>query len=163
MAERDSLNAAILAPDAAPGTPEFDLLHQGSGEGDDGEGGTEMHRDPPRHGTDPPMSMRSSRRCANGSPRCTIGNPELDSVRMGPLVGLDQRRDVLAHVAKLRTEAELVSGDPDHFAVEGADAARGAFVPPLLLHCADPAAAISVHEIEAFGPVCHRHGLRRAG
>ena len=26
IAERDSLNAAILAPDAGPGTPEFDLF-----------------------------------------------------------------------------------------------------------------------------------------
>jgi oxepin-CoA hydrolase/3-oxo-5,6-dehydrosuberyl-CoA semialdehyde dehydrogenase len=26
VAERDSLNAAILGPDAAPGTPEFDLF-----------------------------------------------------------------------------------------------------------------------------------------
>jgi oxepin-CoA hydrolase/3-oxo-5,6-dehydrosuberyl-CoA semialdehyde dehydrogenase len=26
VAERDSLNAAILAPDSGPGTPEFDLF-----------------------------------------------------------------------------------------------------------------------------------------
>ncbi|MFK9832811.1 aldehyde dehydrogenase family protein, partial [Escherichia coli] len=77
-----------------------------------------------------------------------------DNVRMGPLVGLAQRNDVLAHVAKLRTEAELVAGDPDNFALVDADAKRGAFVPPLLLHCAKPLAATAVHEIEAFGPVC---------
>jgi oxepin-CoA hydrolase/3-oxo-5,6-dehydrosuberyl-CoA semialdehyde dehydrogenase len=72
---------------------------------------------------------------------------------MGPVVGLDQRRDVLAHVATLRGEAELVAGNPDHFVVEGADPVRGAFVPPLLLHCADPVKATQVHAVEAFGPV----------
>ena len=50
---------------------------------------------------------------------------------MGPLVGLGQRRDVLAQVAKLRSEADIVVGDPDNFAVEGADRERGAFIPPI--------------------------------
>lgn len=82
-----------------------------------------------------------------------VGNPELETVRMGPVVGLDQRRDVLSHIAKLKTEAQIVAGDPDNFQVEGADKTRGAFIPPLLLHCADPKGAKNVHEIEAFGPV----------
>jgi oxepin-CoA hydrolase/3-oxo-5,6-dehydrosuberyl-CoA semialdehyde dehydrogenase len=82
-----------------------------------------------------------------------VGNPELDTVRMGPVVGQSQRRDVLAHVERLRQEAELVAGDPDNFAVEGADKVRGAFIPPLLLHCADPLRANAVHAVEAFGPV----------
>jgi hypothetical protein len=29
-----------------------------------------------------------------------------------------------------------VAGDPDNFDIEGADVVRGAFVPPILLHCA---------------------------
>ncbi|QND72670.1 phenylacetic acid degradation bifunctional protein PaaZ [Tardiphaga robiniae] len=153
VAERDSLNAAILAPDAAPGTPEFDLFIKEVAKEMTVKAGqkcTAIRRAmaPSAHVDAVIAALRE--RLA----KITIGNPELESVRMGPLVGLDQRRDVLAHVAKLRTEAELVSGDPDHFSVEGADAARGAFVPPLLLHCANPAAAINVHEIEAFGPVC---------
>jgi len=153
IAERDSLNAAILAPDAAPGTPEFDLFVK------------EIVKE---------MTVKAGQKCTairramvpaghvdavitalrERLGRIVIGNPELDNVRMGSLVGLAQRRDVLAHVAKLRGEAELVSGDPDNFTVEGADATRGAFVPPLLLHCATPRKAASVHEIEAFGPVC---------
>jgi oxepin-CoA hydrolase/3-oxo-5,6-dehydrosuberyl-CoA semialdehyde dehydrogenase len=44
-------------------------------------------------------------------------------------------------------------GDPDNFSVEGADVARGAFLPPMLLHCADPIRATQVHSVEAFGPV----------
>ncbi|UFS76464.1 phenylacetic acid degradation bifunctional protein PaaZ [Tardiphaga sp. 37S4] len=153
VAERDSLNAAILAPDAGPGTPEFDLFVKEVAKEITVKAGqkcTAIRRAmAPSAQVDAVIAALRERLA-----KITIGNPELESVRMGPLVGLDQRRDVLAHVAKLRSEAELVSGDPDHFSVEGADAARGAFVPPLLLHCANPAAAVNVHEIEAFGPVC---------
>ncbi|HYK24991.1 MAG TPA: aldehyde dehydrogenase family protein, partial [Steroidobacteraceae bacterium] len=38
--------------------------------------------------------------------------------------------------------------------LEGADADRGAFVPPTLLSCRDPDAARAIHSVEAFGPVC---------
>jgi len=153
VAERDSLNAAILAPDAAPGTPEFDLFIKEVAKEMTVKAGqkcTAIRRAiAPSSHVDAVISALRERLA-----KVTIGNPELENVRMGSLVGLDQRRDVLANVAKLRAEAELVSGDPDNFAVEGADAKRGAFVPPLLLHCPDPARAVSVHEIEAFGPVC---------
>lgn len=152
VAERDSLNAAILAPDATPGAPEFDLFVK------------EVVKE---------MTVKTGQKCTairramapsahvqavidalrERLGKVVIGNPELENVRMGPVVGLDQRRDVLAHVAKLRSEAEVVAGDPDNFSVEGADVARGAFIPPMLLHCADPARATQVHSIEAFGPV----------
>ncbi len=153
IAERDSLNAAILAPDAEPGSPEFDLFIK------------EVAKE---------MTVKAGQKCTairralapsaqldavitalrDRLAKVVIGNPESDKVRMGPLVGLGQRSDVLAHVTKLRTEAELVAGDPDNFPLVDADARRGAFVPPLLLHCAKPVAATAVHEIEAFGPVC---------
>jgi oxepin-CoA hydrolase/3-oxo-5,6-dehydrosuberyl-CoA semialdehyde dehydrogenase len=54
----------------------------------------------------------------------------------------------------LRREADLVVGDAAKFALEGADADRGAFVPPLLLWCRDAKKASAVHSVEAFGPVC---------
>lgn len=72
---------------------------------------------------------------------------------MGPLASIDQQGEVLQRVAELRCEAELVSGNPDDFSVMGADRARGAFVPPLLLLCNAPTRARAVHEVEAFGPV----------
>jgi oxepin-CoA hydrolase/3-oxo-5,6-dehydrosuberyl-CoA semialdehyde dehydrogenase len=153
IAERDSLNAAILAPDAAPGTPEFDLFVKEVAKEmtvKTGQKCTAIRRAfaPAAH-VDAVIAALHERLS-----KITIGDPALESVRMGPVVGLDQRRDVLDHVARLRKEAELVAGDPDNFAVEGADAARGAFIPPLLLHCADPVGASAVHEVEAFGPVC---------
>ena len=48
--EADSVNAALLAPGVAAATPGLRSLHQGSRARDDGEGRTEMHRDPPRAG-----------------------------------------------------------------------------------------------------------------
>ncbi len=53
----------------------------------------------------------------------------------------------------MRREADLVAGDPAKFEITGADPARGAFVPPLLLLCRDPRAAKAIHAVEAFGPV----------
>jgi oxepin-CoA hydrolase / 3-oxo-5,6-dehydrosuberyl-CoA semialdehyde dehydrogenase len=68
-------------------------------------------------------------------------------------VSLEQRREVLARVAEIGREAELVAGDPDTCAPAGADRERGAFVPPLLLLCREPAKTRAVHTVEAFGPV----------
>jgi oxepin-CoA hydrolase/3-oxo-5,6-dehydrosuberyl-CoA semialdehyde dehydrogenase len=72
---------------------------------------------------------------------------------MGPLVSQEQRTQVLAQVAELRAEADLVAGNLDRFELKGADRARGAFVPPLLLLSRDPPTARAVHDVEAFGPV----------
>ncbi|WP_225714126.1 phenylacetic acid degradation bifunctional protein PaaZ [Bradyrhizobium semiaridum] len=152
IAERDSLNAAILAPDAVPGSPEFDLFIKEVAKEMTVKAGqkcTAIRRAlAPAAQVDAVITALRER-----LGKVAVGNPESDKVRMGPLVGLGQRSDVLAHVAKLRSEAELVAGDPDNFALVDADARRGAFVPPLLLHCAKPMAATAVHEIEAFGPV----------
>jgi oxepin-CoA hydrolase/3-oxo-5,6-dehydrosuberyl-CoA semialdehyde dehydrogenase len=49
IAERDSLNASILGPDAAPGTPEFDLFVKEIAREMTVKGRAEMHRHPPRH------------------------------------------------------------------------------------------------------------------
>ena len=152
IAERDSLNAAILAADAAPGTPEFDLFVKEVAKEMTVKAGqkcTAIRRAlAPRGHLDAVIGALRERLA-----KVKVGNPELESVRMGPLVGTEQRRDVLDHVAKLRTEAEIVCGDPVDFTVEGADKTRGAFIPPLLLYCADPLRATNVHSIEAFGPV----------
>jgi oxepin-CoA hydrolase/3-oxo-5,6-dehydrosuberyl-CoA semialdehyde dehydrogenase len=153
IAERDSLNAAILAPDAKPGTPEFDLFVKEVAKEMTVKAGqkcTAIRRALAPSGHVDAVIEALRERLA----KVQIGNPELETVRMGPVVGLDQRRDVLSHVEKLKTEAQIVVGDPDNFHIEGADRVRGAFLPPLLLHCADPEKAKSVHEIEAFGPVC---------
>ena len=152
VAERDSLNAAILAPDSGPGTPEFDLFIKEVAKEMTVKAGqkcTAIRRVlTPTAYVEPVIDALRER-----LEKVVIGNPEQDNVRMGPVVGLDQRRDVLNHVKALRTEAQLVAGDPDNFDIEGADVVRGAFVPPILLHCANPIQATKVHSVEAFGPV----------
>jgi oxepin-CoA hydrolase/3-oxo-5,6-dehydrosuberyl-CoA semialdehyde dehydrogenase len=152
IAETDSLNSSILALDAAPGTPEFDLYVK------------EVVRE---------MTVKAGQKCtairkalvpaaAAGDvvaalqaalQKIVVGDPRLEGVRMGPLVSQEQRSDVLVRVAELRREADLVAGDLEQFEVKGADRAHGAFVPPLLLLSRDPPAARAIHSVEAFGPV----------
>jgi oxepin-CoA hydrolase/3-oxo-5,6-dehydrosuberyl-CoA semialdehyde dehydrogenase len=152
VAETDSLNSSILALDAAPGTPEFDLFVK------------EVVRE---------MTVKAGQKCTAirkalvpaklagdvvdalqaALAKIVVGDPRDPGVRMGPLVSQDQRTQVLAQVGELRAEADLVAGNPDRFELKGADRARGAFVPPLLLLSRDPPTARAVHEVEAFGPV----------
>jgi oxepin-CoA hydrolase/3-oxo-5,6-dehydrosuberyl-CoA semialdehyde dehydrogenase len=152
IAETDSLNSSILGPDAGPGTPEFDLFIR------------EVTRE---------MTVKAGQKCTAirkalvpvamtgevvsaleaALAKTVVGDPRVEGVRMGPLASIAQREEVLARVAELRAESELVAGDPARFEVSGADRDRGAFVPPLLLLCRDAGTARVVHSVEAFGPV----------
>jgi len=152
VAETDSLNSCILAPDAAAGSAEFDLFIR------------EVARE---------MTVKAGQKCtairkalvpavlleqAAGALRAAVekvvvGDPRAAGVRMGPLVSLAQRTDVLARIAELRGESEVITGGTDGFEVRGADAERGAFVAPWVLLSRAPHAAKAVHEVEAFGPV----------
>jgi oxepin-CoA hydrolase/3-oxo-5,6-dehydrosuberyl-CoA semialdehyde dehydrogenase len=152
IAERDSLNACVLGPDAVPGTPEFELFV------------TEVVREMTakagqkctaiRRALAPRESyLAAARAIADRLGEITIGDPRLDGVRMGPLVSLAQRDDVRARVGQLREEATLFFGDPYHCDVTGADDRRGAFLSPLLLGSERPLSATKIHSLEAFGPV----------
>ena len=151
-AEADSLNASILGPDAKPGSEEFDLYIR------------EVVRE---------TTIKAGQRCTairralvpaeyiepaidairQALTKITVGNPEEESVRMGALVSLDQREEVRRAVTAIAQAGEIVIGDPDDFEVVGADAQRGAFLPPLVL-LAEDAKSEQPHTIEAFGPVC---------
>ncbi|WP_394836323.1 phenylacetic acid degradation bifunctional protein PaaZ [Pendulispora rubella] len=152
IAERDSLNAAVLGPDAAFGTPEFDLFVK------------EVVRE---------MTVKAGQKCTAIRrilvPRAlegaaldalqtqlstvTLGDPRLDGVHMGPLVGLTQRDAVRKRIAEIAREAEVVYGDPEKADVLGGDIRVGAFMGPVLLRCGRPREARHVHATEAFGPV----------
>ena len=141
VAEQDSLNASILGPDAAPGTPEFDLFV------------TEVVTE---------MTVKAGQKCT-AIRRAMAPADHLDvlqsaiaaklseaSATMGALVSTSQRDDVRSQIDKLTAAgARIVSGDPD--AVVGDQA--GAFMQPILLRADDPWAANAVHDVEAFGPV----------
>lgn len=152
IAERDSLNAAILGPDARPGTPEFDIFIR------------EVARE---------MTVKAGQKCTairrilvpadaidavsaalvEKLSRVVVGDPRVEGVTMGPLVGLGQRDDVRQRIEALRAEADLVLGEIDNTAVKGADADKGGYLPPILLRVTEAASATAVHSLEAFGPV----------
>lgn len=147
VAERDSLNAAVLGPDAVPGTPEFDLFVR--------EVVREMTAKAGQKCTAirrilVPRALESDVIAALGQKLTglVLGDPRQEATRMGPLVSLAQRDDVRARIAELATEAEVVAGDPANDGASG-----GAFLAPVLLRCTDPATARKVHVVEAFGPV----------
>ena len=85
--------------------------------------------------------------------KTTVGDPMVDGVRMGALVSLEQKQDVLAKIELLSSQAEVVFGGQDGFTPIGAGTQNGAFVAPTLLRCYTPMTADIVHSTEAFGPV----------
>ena len=141
VAEQDSLNASILGPDAAPGTPEFDLFV------------TEIVTE---------MTVKAGQKCT-AIRRAMAPAAHLDALQsalaaklaeasatMGALVSTTQRDDVRSQIAKLTAAgARIVAGNPDA-AVGHRD---GAFMEPVLLRADDPWTADAVHDVEAFGPV----------
>ncbi|MEM1046980.1 MAG: phenylacetic acid degradation bifunctional protein PaaZ, partial [Pseudomonadota bacterium] len=152
IAERDSLNASILGPDADTASPEFDLFVREVAKEMTVKAGqkcTAIRRAIVPRDRLPAVADALAARLGS----LQVGDPALESTRMGALAGQDQRRDVYDKVAHLEKECERLFGDPDAFDVVGADAKAGAFVPPMLFHCADPHRAVDVHAIEPFGPV----------
>ncbi|WP_174802948.1 phenylacetic acid degradation bifunctional protein PaaZ [Martelella limonii] len=150
--EADSLNAAILGPDAGPGTPEFDLfIREAANEmtSKAGQKCTAIRRIfvPKAHeqAVVEALSARLS--------KAAIGLPEDQNTRMGALVSLGERDGVREKIAALAAEGEIVHGDPDHVSLVSGDAEKGAFMSPVLLRCANPFDAEAVHAVEAFGPV----------
>jgi oxepin-CoA hydrolase/3-oxo-5,6-dehydrosuberyl-CoA semialdehyde dehydrogenase len=152
VAETDSLNSSILAPDAGPDTPEFALFVQ--------EVAREMTVKAGQKCTAIRKALVPKARLADvvaalraKLAEIVVGDPRAPGVGMGPLASLAQRDEVLARLAELEREGDVVAGDPGRFEIAGGDRAQGAFLPPILLLCRDPASARAVHSVEAFGPV----------
>jgi oxepin-CoA hydrolase/3-oxo-5,6-dehydrosuberyl-CoA semialdehyde dehydrogenase len=149
VAEQDSLNASILGPDAAPGTPEFDLFVK--------EVATEMTVKAGQKCTAIRRAMAPSeyldaleQALGERLAKTRVGDPRAEDTRMGALVSTGQRDDVRARIRELEAAgARIVAGDPD---AEPA-VAGGAFMPPVLLRTDDPWSNAAVHDCEAFGPV----------
>ena len=150
--EADSLNAAILGPDAAPGTPEFDLFVKEVAREMTVKAGqkcTAIRRVMvPRAFTDPLIAALGDRLA-----KSVLGDPANDATRMGPLASLDQRKEVRERIRELQQEAEIVAGDPDKVSVGSGDPDAGAFLNPVVLFADNPLAKAAIHDVEAFGPV----------
>jgi oxepin-CoA hydrolase/3-oxo-5,6-dehydrosuberyl-CoA semialdehyde dehydrogenase len=148
IAERDSLNASVLGPDAGPGTPEFDLFVK------------EVARE---------MTVKAGQKCTairramapaehidaveealrQRLGKVRIGNPREEGVTMGALASRTQLTSVREAVAELSKSARIVSGDPEAAPVAGS----GFFMSPILLRSDDPWGSPAVHDVEPFGPV----------
>ena len=146
--EADSLNAAVLAPAAVPGTAEFGLFTD------------EVVKE---------MTVKAGQKCtairrvlvpaqhldtaaealAAALSDVVVGDPRDRTSGMGSLVGLAQRHEVAAAVAALREVAVPIVDSCD---LSGVDAVAGAFMAPTLLQARDRRSA-TVHTTEAFGPV----------
>lgn len=150
--EADSLNAAILGPDAVAGTEEFDLFVKEVAREMTVKAGqkcTAIRRVIAPRATVEPLIKALGERLA----KTALGNPGEEATRMGPLASLAQRDEVRARIAELQGDAEIVAGDPSQAKLTSGDAEAGAFLSPVLLYCDRPGAAKAVHDVEAFGPV----------
>ena len=149
--EADSLNCSVLAKDAVPGTVEFDLFVK------------EVQKE---------MTVKAGQKCTairriivpeelledvnkaicNRLLKTTIGDPQVDGVRMGSLAGLEQLKEVSDKINLLSNSQEIVFGN-NELELIGAEKEKGAFISPTLFVNKNPFTNIDCHDIEAFGPV----------
>ncbi len=150
--EADSLNGAILGPDAAQGSETYNLFLK------------DVVRD---------MTQKAGQKCTAIRrvfvPRerladvrenlverlrdVKVGDPALEGVVVGPVATAQQLRDVRAGIERLAAEARIVLGGLGPFEKLGGLPDKGYFVPPTLLVNEAPEGARAVHEHEVFGPV----------
>ena len=148
IAERDSLNASILGPDAAPGTPEFDLFVKEVAREMTVKAGQKCTAI--RRALAPAEYMDAVQEALTARlAKVKIGDPREEGVTMGALASRSQLEAVRSAVAELSKAARIVSGDPEASPVAG----DGAFIEPILLRSDDPWGSDAVHDVEAFGPV----------
>ncbi|MBI3729907.1 MAG: phenylacetic acid degradation bifunctional protein PaaZ [Burkholderiales bacterium] len=152
-AKADSLNCAILGPDVTPDDDEFDLFVEEVAREmttKAGQNCTAIRRAiiPTRHID--AVAERLRARLA----KVTVGDPSVEGVRMGPLASKAQQADVAGRLALLAVGNQIVFGELDGFSPVGEEVANGAFSAPTLVLCNNPLVNDSVHDIEAFGPVC---------
>ncbi|GGH90706.1 phenylacetic acid degradation bifunctional protein PaaZ [Arthrobacter liuii] len=156
--ETDSLNAAILGPDAVEGTPEFDAFVKSvvtEMTVKAGQKCTAIRRAIVPQELVPAVSAAIGKRI---SERIVLGDPRGEGVTMGALASVEQLEDVRAAVqSMLDAGGELAYGTLDSPSVTSADGttgvvAAGAFMAPVVLNWDNPEAE-AIHSLEAFGPV----------
>ncbi|HEV8629509.1 MAG TPA: 3,4-dehydroadipyl-CoA semialdehyde dehydrogenase [Thermoanaerobaculia bacterium] len=142
--EADSLNAAVLGPDVAPGSPTWELFVK--------EVVHEMTQKAGQKCTAtrrvfvPRERLQAARAALVGKlGEVRVGDPADEGVGMGPVVSDGQRRDVEAGVAEIARGAAV--------AWTGEAPSGNGFVAARLLVAEDPRAAAAVHRREVFGPV----------
>jgi oxepin-CoA hydrolase/3-oxo-5,6-dehydrosuberyl-CoA semialdehyde dehydrogenase len=149
--EADSLNFSMLGPDAAPGTEEFDLFVKEVAKEMTVKAGqkcTAIRRTfVPRAYADDVVKALGKRLAG-----VRVGDPSTEGVRMGPLAGRGQVKEVAKALDALKVGTEVAWGGGD-FEVVGANRDAGAFFPITLLYNDRPFDRPQAHDVEAFGPV----------
>jgi oxepin-CoA hydrolase/3-oxo-5,6-dehydrosuberyl-CoA semialdehyde dehydrogenase len=150
--EADSLNSMVLGEDAEPGTPEWDLFIKEVRKEMTAKAGQKCTA--VRRVFVPDRLMEEVwRQLGSALDKTVIGRPDHAQVRMGPLAGEAQRKEVKQRLQDLLSETTMVYGRTDHLEVLDANAEAGAFFSPVLLTAADGWRSSLVHEVEVFGPV----------
>lgn len=147
--EADSVNAALLAPDASG--PAFDAFIK------------EVSRE---------MTVKAGQKCTAirrvfapsdradavaeallaRLKKTTLGDPREETVRMGPVVTRAQQAAAFEGIAKIAKDAQVLTGGAAAPSIDGIDPAKSAFVAPTLMRVTDGASADAVHDTEVFGP-----------
>jgi oxepin-CoA hydrolase/3-oxo-5,6-dehydrosuberyl-CoA semialdehyde dehydrogenase len=150
--EADSLNAAVLAPDVADGSPTFALFVK------------DVARE---------MTQKSGQKCTAVRRilvpaeridaaqealiarlgKVVVGNPADESVRMGPVATAQQLADSMDGIKELAKTAQIVHGTGQRTDGAGAPVGKGYFLQPTLLRGDDARNAGAIHEREVFAPV----------
>jgi oxepin-CoA hydrolase/3-oxo-5,6-dehydrosuberyl-CoA semialdehyde dehydrogenase len=150
--EADSLNSAVLGPDAGPGTPEFDLFIKEVRKEMTSKAGqkcTAIRRIIVPENLLEDVQIALGRELA----KTTIGHPLAEGVRMGALAGMAQVQQLREKVKQLAKNTPIVYGDLDNVQVVGGSCKTGAFFSPIVLLNTEPFRFTDTHEVEAFGPV----------
>ncbi|HTE56639.1 MAG TPA: 3,4-dehydroadipyl-CoA semialdehyde dehydrogenase [Kofleriaceae bacterium] len=150
--EADSLNAAVLAPDVAPGSETWNLFVADVSRDitqKTGQKCTAIRRVMVPESRLADVSEALSARLTS----VVVGNPTEESVQMGPLATRAQLDDVKSGIARLARETEALVGGEGEVKPRGVAEGKGCFVAPVVRLARDPRAAASVHEHEVFGPV----------
>lgn len=141
--EADSLNCSILGEDVKPGMEEFDLFVREVGNEmtvKTGQKCTAIRRAiiPKERVTDVVEALKKRLE------KTTIGNPEKEETRMGPLASAEQAGRFSGQVQKLAEVTETIYGNGKN---------DGAFRDARVLLCHKPMQVDEVHTLEAFGPM----------
>ncbi len=148
--EADSLNCAILGQTVEPGDPEFGLFVKEVAREMTAKAGqkcTAIRRViVPREKTEAVLEALKQELS-----QTRLGDPSREDVQMGPLVGANQRADVLAVVEALKAQGCEVAWEGSHELL-GGDLEKGGFMPPTLLFSPRPWDS-AAHDLEPFGPV----------
>ena len=144
--EADSLNAAVLGPDAEPGSDMYetflkDVLRDMTQKA--GQKCTAIRRVlvPTAHAA----AVRDD--LAEGLKSVRVGNPAVEETRMGPLANGAQLADVREGVGRLAAEGKTAFGGAAP--IPG----KGYFISPVLMEFHKDALAAAAHAREVFGPV----------